>query len=63
MVKKKENSFEESLKKLETSANLLKSDDISLEEAIKAFEDGLEYYNRCSEILESAKQKIEVYNK
>lgn len=56
-------SFEEALTGLEKSAEELKKDGTTLEEAMKNFEQGIEYYNYCSEILSSAKQKIEVYSK
>ena len=41
----------------------LKSDNISLEDAIKNYEEGIKYYKECSEILESANQKIETLTK
>ena len=34
-------------------------EDISLEDAIKAYEEGIKYYKECSELLEEASQKIE----
>lgn len=55
--------FEESLKKLEQASENLKKDNISLEDAMKNFQEGIKYYKECSEILESAKQKIETYTK
>ena len=54
-------SFEEALAKLEEAAETLKRSDISLEESVKVYENSIMYYNRCSEILKSAKQKIELY--
>ena len=51
-------SFEDCLKKLEDRAAKLSSEDISLEEAIKCYEEGAAYYKACNEILESARQKI-----
>ncbi|WP_037372275.1 exodeoxyribonuclease VII small subunit [Anaerovorax odorimutans] len=56
-------TFEEALEKLEKSAEALKKDGYSLEDAMKNFEEGIEYYNYCNKILTMAKQKIEVYNK
>ncbi len=55
--------FEESLKKLEQASENLKKDNISLEDALMNFQEGIRYYKECSEILESAKQKIETYTK
>ncbi|MBK5245739.1 MAG: exodeoxyribonuclease VII small subunit [Peptostreptococcaceae bacterium] len=60
MEKNKELSFEEALKQLESSAEKLKKDGITLEDAMKSYEEGLKYYKQCSEILNDAKQKIEI---
>jgi len=51
-------SFEEALTGLEKSAKDLVRHDATLEEAIRNFETGMDYYNKCNEILEDAKQKI-----
>lgn len=56
-------NFEQVLKKLEEAAEKLKSEDISLEDAIKCYEEGIGYYKECSELLESANQKIETLTK
>ncbi len=56
-------TFEEILQKLEKASENLKKDNISLEEAIKNYEEGIAYYKECSEILNKAKQKIETYSK
>lgn len=56
-------TFEETLLKLEKASENLKRDNISLEEALKNYEEGIAYYKKCSEILDSAKQKIETYSK
>ena len=63
MATKKQLTFEEALGKLELSAENLRSDKVSLDDALESFEEGIEYYNYCNKILEEAKQKIEVYNK
>ena len=59
----KKSNFEEILQKLEQASENLKKDNISLEEALKNYEEGIAYYKECSEILNSAKQKIETYSK
>ena len=56
-------TFEEMLQKLEKASENLKKDNISLEEALKNYEEGIAYYKECSEILNSAKHKIETYTK
>lgn len=59
----KEKNFEDALKGLEKAAENLKKDGIPLSEAIKSYEEGIAYYKQCSEILNDAKQKIEIYSK
>ena len=56
-------SFEEALAGLEKSAETLKNDGTTLEAAMQSYEQGMKYYNYCNELLNSAKQKIEFYEK
>lgn len=63
MAVKKKLSFEEALGLLEGSEESLKRDGVTLEESLKNFEAGMDYYNQCMEILSEAKQRIEVYTK
>jgi len=63
MAAEKRSAFEDTLLKLEKASDNLKKDNISLEEALKNYEEGIAYYKECSEILNSAKQKIETYSK
>jgi exodeoxyribonuclease VII small subunit len=63
LVKNNKLTFEEALKELELSADKLKKDGVTLEEAINSYEEGIKYYNQCSEILNDAKQKIEIISK
>jgi len=51
-------TFEEALAGLEKSAEELIKHDNTLEGAIKNFERGMDYYNKCNEILDDARQKI-----
>ncbi|MBR5315923.1 MAG: exodeoxyribonuclease VII small subunit [Firmicutes bacterium] len=53
--------FEEALAKLQEMSEQIKSQDTNLEEAITCYSKGMEYYQICHEILENAKQKIEVF--
>ncbi len=55
--------FETMLKKLEEASQKLKSEEISLADAIKSYEEGIKYYNECNDILEKASQKIETLTK
>ncbi len=59
MNKKKENNFENALKRLEEISDLLENEDTSLEDSIKLFEEGIELKEYCEEKLKSAKLKID----
>lgn len=50
--------FEKSLTELENIVNSLENSDISLDEAIKLFEKGVELSNKCQKTLETAEKKI-----
>ena len=58
MPKKKELSFEEALEKLEESAQILRNGDASLEKSVEIYNQSVEYYKQCLEILNNAKQKM-----
>lgn len=62
-AEKQKISFEEALAGLEKSAEMLKSDNTTLEEALHNFEQGIQYYHYCNDILNHAKQQIEFYEK
>ena len=63
MTEEKSNlSFEEALEKLENSVAVLKSKNISLEGSIEVYEKCIMYYDLCVDILDNAKQKVEIYN-
>jgi exodeoxyribonuclease VII small subunit len=63
MDKDKAISFESALEKLEKAADNLKNDSLTLDDALKNYEEGIAYYKKCEEILQQAKQKIETYSK
>lgn len=52
--------FEENLRKLEACAEKMKAPDMTLEASIKAFEEGMKYYDACKKTLEAAEEKIAV---
>lgn len=54
-------SFEEALHRLDVAAEALKNNDTTLEDAIRHYEEGMSYYTSCKDILNEAKQKIEVF--
>ena len=53
-------SFEESLKKLETIVDQLEKGDLSLEDSIKVFEEGVVLSAACKKELEEAEGKVEI---
>ena len=52
-------SFEESMARLEEYARKIGDPQISLEEAIHCYEEGLKEYAVCKSVLDEAKQIIE----
>ncbi len=52
-------SFEEAFQKLEEISKKIETEELSLDESLKLFEEGLKLSGYCSKILEDAKQKIE----
>ena len=58
-MSKEQLTFEQALGELEKISKQLESQDVSLEEAIKLFEDGIKLSKQCSDMLTDAKQKVE----
>lgn len=52
--------FEENMEKLEKIVQDLENGDLTLEDSIKKFEEGIEISKKCSEILEEAEKKITI---
>lgn len=57
---KKKPTFETQLKDLETIVSQLEEGDLSLEESLKLFEDGVKLSRECQERLNQAERRIEV---
>ncbi len=53
--------FEEALAALEQTAEDLRSGRLSLEDSVEVYDKSILLYKRCREILDNAKQKIEIY--
>jgi exodeoxyribonuclease VII small subunit len=53
-------SFEESLKKLETIVDKLEKGDLSLEESLQLFEEGVGLSATCKKELEEAEGKVQM---
>ncbi len=60
---KKEIAFEDGMKKLETIVQNLENGDLSLEAALKAYEEGVQIAEICSRRLQDAEKKVEVLMK
>ncbi|MCX7797250.1 MAG: exodeoxyribonuclease VII small subunit [Melioribacter sp.] len=58
MSKKKENSFEESLKRLQEISEILEKGEVSLEESLKLYEEGINLAKFCYNTLKEAELKI-----
>ncbi len=60
---KKEMEFETALKKLETIVDNLEGGDLTLETALKQYEEGVRLADICSKRLSEAEKKVEVLMK
>ncbi|WP_027858977.1 exodeoxyribonuclease VII small subunit [Marinobacterium jannaschii] len=58
--KKKAPDFEQSLTELEGLVGRMEQGDLSLEEALGAFEEGVKLTRECQQILEQAEQKVQM---
>ncbi|MBI4432033.1 MAG: exodeoxyribonuclease VII small subunit [Candidatus Omnitrophica bacterium] len=56
----KEIEFEAALKKLEAIVEKLEDGDLSLEESLKAYEEGVKMADICSKRLSEAQKRVEV---
>jgi exodeoxyribonuclease VII small subunit len=58
--RKKAESFEEALKRLEEIVQRMEGGDLALEESLALFEEGVRLTRVCSQRLEEAEKKIEI---
>ncbi len=56
-------SFEDSLKKLEEIVEELEKGELNLDEALKLYEEGIDFSDRCLDKLNESKQKVEKLTK
>ncbi len=63
MSEKDQPTFEEALRKLESIVKKLEDPEVTLEESIQLYEEGMELSKYCSETLEKAELRIEQINK
>jgi exodeoxyribonuclease VII small subunit len=60
MSKKKSEQFEDALKRLQTIVEKLERGDLSLEQAMESFTEGMQLVQLCHQKLEEAEKKVEV---
>ena len=53
-------SYENAFKKLEKIVEDLENDEISLEESIKKYEEGIKLYKYCNDILKEYEGKVKI---
>ena len=53
-------NFEEAMKKLEQITAELEKGDLSLDEAVKKFEEGIKISKECNKILEDSEKRINI---
>ena len=51
-------NFEDAMQRLEEIANELEKGDLTLDESVKKFEDGISLSKKCNEFLDNAEKKI-----
>lgn len=56
----KEIRFEDAVKRLEEIVNKLEAGDLSLDDSIKLFEEGVRLYQVCIKRLDEAEKKVEI---
>lgn len=62
MSEKERPSFEEALRELESIVSKLESDEITLEDSVKLYEEGIRLSKICTEVLEKAETRIKKVN-
>ena len=53
-------AFEDSLQKLENIVETLEAGDLSLEDSLKAFEDGIALTRQCQDALSKAEHRVKI---
>ena len=60
MAAKKSYPFEQSLEKLEKLVERMEDGDLTLEESLKTFEEGIKLTRECQQALANAEQKVKL---
>ena len=53
--------FEAALKRLEEIVRELEKGELSLDESLAKYEDGIKIYRRCLELLEGAEKRLKIF--
>lgn len=61
-MKKNKNSFEELMKSLEKIILDMDKNDISVEDSLKKYEEGIRLYRQCHDIIRDAELKVDIIN-
>ena len=61
-MSKKNPIFEEALKRLKEISELLENEDVSLDDSIKIYEEGIKLSKQCYSLLEKAELKVQQLN-
>ena len=61
MEKNNIGTYEEALKSLLEMADKIKDKNLSLQDTIKCYEEGMKRYEECKKIIEEAKQTISIF--
>ena len=59
-MSRKEENFEELITSLEEITNKLEKEQLSLDESVKLFEEGIQKAKKCNEKLEEAEKRITI---
>ena len=59
-MKEEDMNFEDAMKALEQIANELENGELSLEQSVDKFEEGIKISKKCNEILEKAEKEISI---
>lgn len=56
----KKNNFESNLERLKEIVNTLDDNEITLDDSLKLFEEGIKLYRKCNDTIDKAEQKITI---
>lgn len=58
----KDKSYEEAFKRMEEILQILETGNIKLDDSLNLYEEGIQLYKHCNEILEKAELKVSKFN-